>query len=170
MFVLAISRPCSNMGHVGLTSRSPGRILENLVRMKGKQTRSNLRQLYIIMFTSKALAFRLIPPRCRLLYIKRWKRELLKIFCLRWAFHGSLGPLVLIIFIKQVIVIAWLKNFKHTAKSWSSLIFVQCNCECYASVDTFNFKQTYPWLTDSIQDAVCRGKTPCISWAFCDTG
>jgi len=29
MFVLAISRPSSNMGHVGLTSRSPGQILEN---------------------------------------------------------------------------------------------------------------------------------------------
>jgi len=29
MFVLAISRTSSNMGHVGLTSRSPGQILEN---------------------------------------------------------------------------------------------------------------------------------------------
>jgi len=29
MFVLAISRPSSNMGHVGLASRSPGQILEN---------------------------------------------------------------------------------------------------------------------------------------------
>jgi len=78
-FVLAISRPSSNMGHVGLTSRSPGQILENSCKhyrphlwpdfyetwseclssqwlgqdqiwvTKSKQTRLNLRQLLCIL-------------------------------------------------------------------------------------------------------------------------
>jgi len=45
-------------------------------------------------FTFKSLAFRFRPHRCRLLYIKRWKRELLTIFCLRWAFQGPLNPAI----------------------------------------------------------------------------
>ena len=61
MFVLTIYRPSSNMGYVGLTSRSPGQIfLLTLYRpqclgqiriwvMKGKQTRSNPRQLLCIL-------------------------------------------------------------------------------------------------------------------------
>jgi len=120
------------MGHVGLTSRSPGQILENsclhstgyicdqifmtLCVIKGKQTRSNLRQLLYILVKLrpsnldhlynlvcrielwhfitlnfdlllhfKALGFRFRPPRCHLLYIKRWQKGTLKYLLLRWA-------------------------------------------------------------------------------------
>jgi len=148
IFVLAISRPSSNMGNVGLTSRSPGQILENSFEhyrphllldfyetlseclswqclgqvriwiMKGKQTRSNLRQLLFILvklrpsnldhvynlvcgielwhFMTLNLTFWptfkalafRFRPPRRRLLYIKWCKK--ELFCLRWAFQGPL--------------------------------------------------------------------------------
>jgi len=59
---LTISRPSSNMGHVGLKTRLPGQI------------------------------FRFIPSRCRLLYIKRWKKGTRKNLLSQVSVPGPSGP------------------------------------------------------------------------------
>jgi len=78
---LEISRPCSDMGHVGSKTRSQCQILEN--------------SFTNITFKIKTIAFRFRPPSVACCTYSNVKRELLKIFCLRWAFQGPLGPLVL---------------------------------------------------------------------------
>jgi len=68
------------MGHVGSKTRSPGQILENSFTK--------------LLLYFKTIAFRFRPPSVACCTYSNEKRELLKIFCLRWAFQGPLGPLV----------------------------------------------------------------------------